>query len=59
MLHEAQHGKLRATALHYAADAAADAVVTLLLELKASPSARNAQGATAAVLARTRARAAA
>ena len=58
MLSETQHGKLRSTALHYAADSAADGVVEALLALGANPTTRSARGETAAVLARKRAAAA-
>ena len=48
-------GKLRARALHHAADAAADGCTQLLLARKADPEARNARGETALQVARKRA----
>ena len=49
-------GKLRARALHHAADAAADGCAQLLLARRADPEARNARGETPLAVARTRAK---
>ena len=57
LLTEVQQGKLRSSPLHYAADAAADSVVELLLELRSNPNARSARGETPVVVARRRAQA--
>lgn len=55
MIAEVQMGKLKSSALHYAADHAADSAVKLLLELDADPSLRSARGETALTLVKRRA----
>ena len=55
---QAQGARLRATALHHAADAAADLVTAVLLERGAKVEARSSRGETALVVARRRAAAA-